>query len=266
MRPRTALPSTPARWRARPERRRVPGSAVRTAPAPRRSPSTPATRRLAAGPPHVETLLRIQKARPYQGGGGVLQLADGGVHVADGEIMLAGTAGDLGRMFEQGRPSHACYRRGVGHPIPQLERTIVVTQRVGHCEHRSSRVPGRDGSRQRRFELAGGEPVLGHRLGNGPPARWSETRLVGERHGQRPVELLSLTRQQVVVDGLSGERVPKDVPIPGRIGDEEVVFGQFTCRGAAARRRADRRPPPVARDEPGSRPPPPPATDRGMVP
>ena len=200
------------------------------------------------------------------GAAAVLQLADGGVDIADGEIMLAGTAGDLGRTFEQGRPSHACYRPGVGHPIPQLQRTIVVTQRVGHREHLSSRVPGRDGSRQRRFELAGGEPVLGHRLGNGPPVRWSETRLVGERHGQRPVELLSLTRQQVVVDGLSGERVPKDVPIPGRIGDKEVVLGQFTCRGEqrVVAETAGRRQ--VARDEPGSRPRPPPATDRGLVP
>ena len=125
MLPRTALRTTPERWRARPGQRRVPESAARTAPAPRPSPSTPATR---PGParPRVAGLLLAQKAQPHRCGGGVLQLADGGVDVTDGEIMLARAAGDLGRTFEQGRPSDAGHRLGVGHVIPQLQRTIVV--------------------------------------------------------------------------------------------------------------------------------------------
>ena len=134
--------------------------------------------------------------------------------------MLAGPAGEVGRTLEQDVPLDTGDRLGVGHPIPQSQRPLVVTECARRREHFHGGAPGEDRGCQCVLEFAGGVPMLGYRLSGRPTGRWPERRLLGERPGHGPVQLLALAREQLGINSLPGERMPKRIPVTRRITDE----------------------------------------------
>ena len=120
-------------------------------------------------------------------------------------------------------PDAAC---GVGHPIPELERPLVLRVRVRERVDGLGRLCGADRGLERTREVAGRVPVVGELRG---PRRGSRPGAVArESLGEASVEARALAGQELLVDRLPHQGVPEGEPFFVTLGDEDVPLDRFS--------------------------------------
>ena len=99
---------------------------------------------------------------------------------------------------------------GVGHPLPQGERSLVQAQRLAEGIHPLGGAGGPHRGGKGGRLVARGEPVVGHSRGHVRPLGLVLQPLL-ERARHRAVQVRPLAGQQIVVDHLAEQRVAEVV-------------------------------------------------------
>ena len=118
---------------------------------------------------------------------------------------------------------HAGARLGVDYPVPQVERPVVVAERLGVGVHRLGLRRRADRPRQRVGQVAGTVPVHRDLSGRARPARLSRP----EPLGQGGVQPGAFAGQQLAVDRLLYQRVPEGVGVLVGSDDQQLLVDRL---------------------------------------
>ena len=131
------------------------------------------------------------------------------VHLAEGVLeqpdRVPGRAGEgdrLGRPGQQLDPVQSGWPARVGHPLPQLQRALVVPGGLGEGAGALGGQPGLDPGRQRPGGLTGRVPMGGQLGGGHRRCAGGQVRLLGQGVGVAGVQPGPLAGQQVSVHDL----------------------------------------------------------------
>ena len=165
---------------------------------------------------------RVQQPGPY-GVRRLVDTGDSGPGQGNGPVGVTSQVGRLGRV-----PQHRCTVEaqlllGIGNLIPQLENGLEMTHRVGKPVRRLRLQPGFHSRGQGLSWVVSSDPMVGKPGRRGAVAGTSKIGALAEDPGKGRVQLGALSRQQVAVQRLLGERVPEGVRLGIRIGDEHLM-------------------------------------------
>ena len=177
---------------------------------------------LTTGRVKVPAEQRVQQPGPY-GVRRLVDTGDSGSGQGNRAVGVTSQIGRLGRVPQHRGTVKAQLLLGIGNLIPQLENGLEMTHRVGEPVRRLRLQPGFHRRRQGLSWVVSPDPVVGKPGRRGDVAGTSKIGALAEDPGKGRMQLGALSRQQVAVQRLLGERVPEGVRLGSGVGDEYLM-------------------------------------------